>query len=177
MRCHFRLAHSSSPSHSLQLDAAQQEQIHPKHAHEMPVDCRVFEKAPPRQAVAVCQTTEKIHEREDSRAHVQHMDKCEDVEKRTVWIRCQVDSLRAEISARRGIAPRKRRHPAPASPAATLRRPRCCRLCHPFGIPDDAAKAQTCRCSPAAPACSSRESAAKRDGPSRANLAERRARC
>jgi hypothetical protein len=62
-----RLAHRFLPRIELQLEAAQQEQVKPKNADEIPLDGGVVEKTAADYGARDDQAGSKINEREDSR--------------------------------------------------------------------------------------------------------------
>jgi hypothetical protein len=87
----------SPPSFAFQLHAAQQQQIDPQHAHEMPVHRRVLKQTAAKHGMAGHQPAGKIDKRENAGGHMQHMQEGEQIEKRTVRVGRQVNSPGAEL--------------------------------------------------------------------------------
>jgi hypothetical protein len=81
----------------LQLEAAQQEQVKPKDADEMPVDGGVVKKAAAHGGTRGNQAGSKIDEGEDAREGVENMDEGKEVEERAVGIAGEIDALSAEL--------------------------------------------------------------------------------
>jgi hypothetical protein len=97
VHCQVRLAHRFLPRIELQLETAQQEQVKPKNADEMPVDGGVVEKAAANGRTRCDQAGSEINEGENTRKSVENMDEGKDVEERTVGIAGEIQALGAEL--------------------------------------------------------------------------------
>src|SRR5512137_1140321 len=84
----------------LQLQPQQEQQVHPKPAHEVPVAGGRFKGAPAQTRNGVAQPHENEQQARQASQHVHHVESGEHVEERTVGIGGEVDALSAQLEPR-----------------------------------------------------------------------------